>query len=67
MKVLINWQNMISAALLMLLTVQSAWAGMVGTMPVNGNGLSMDVPEPATLGILALGIAGIALARRKKK
>ncbi len=61
MKVLINWLRMASSvALLMLLTVSSAWAGVP-----NGNGIS--VPEPATLGLLALGIAGIALARRKKK
>ena len=58
MKVLINWlQNMTSITLLMLLTVSSAWAAPA---PVS-------VPEPGTLGLLALGIAGIALARRKKK
>ncbi len=60
MKVLINRLQMASAvALLMLLTVSSAWAG--------GNSVVISVPEPGTLGLLALGIAGIALARRKKK
>jgi len=62
MRVLIKWlQNMTSVILLMLLTVSSAWAG-----GVNGNDI-ISVPEPATLGLLALGIAGIVLARRKKK
>ncbi|MCH7696480.1 MAG: PEP-CTERM sorting domain-containing protein [Proteobacteria bacterium] len=65
MKVLINWLRMASSAtLLMLLTVQSAWAG---APPPPGGGDVITVPEPGTLGLLALGIAGIALARRKKK
>jgi len=63
MKVLINWLRMASpVALLMLLTVSSAWA----STPTNGEFI-ISVPEPATLGLLALGIAGIVLARRKKK
>ena len=60
MKVLINWLRMASSAtLLMLLTITSVWAGEPP--------LIISVPEPGTLGLLALGIAGIALARRKKK
>ena len=60
MKVLINRLQMASSVtLLMLLSVTSVWAGE--TFP------TISVPEPGTLGLLALGIAGIALARRKKK
>ena len=66
MKILINWLRMASSVtFLMLLTVSSAWASGSG-VPLNGNGI-ISVPEPATLGLLALGIAGIVLARRKKK
>jgi len=64
-------------AVLLLLTSTSLLAdrpecsleprGCVGNPPGNANGRIADVPEPGSIALIGLGLAGLIAARRQKR
>ena len=43
-----------------------SWDGTIGNV-IFGGGTNSSVPEPATLAIIGLGLAGLGLARRRRR